>query len=420
MATDKPKKDAKNQKKEPKGEDFGDNIRLGELAPTVARNAAIVGVAALVLSVVLGMMAGDDYRRFFHSYLTAFAWILTVGIGALWWLTLQHLVNAKWSIVLRRIAELFATNAPLLGLLALPIVATLLTHNPVLYEWADHDKVHADHLLHHKSPYLNPTFFAIRFVIYFGFWTLLSRYFFKTSLGQDSSGKAELVGNMRRTAGPAMIAIALTLTFCAIDFFMSLEARWYSTMFGVYFFASCVLAINSTFVLTMAWLQSKGRMTKSITVDHYHDVGKMMFAFTVFWAYVGFSQFMLIWYANIPEETMWFKERFAGGWGTLSWVLLFGHFMIPFFGLLSRQVKRHKKALTFWAVWVLVMIYADMYWLVMPALKTESPEFGLIDFTCWIGMIGLFIAGAAYRARSVNLLPTKDPRLEKSLAFENL
>jgi hypothetical protein len=345
---------------------------------------------------------------------------LTVGIGALWWLTLQHLVSAKWSIVLRRIAELFATNAPLLGLLALPVVATLLTHNPVLYEWADHDAVHKDHLLHHKSPYLNPTFFAIRFVIYFGFWTLLSRYFLKNSLGQDNSGKPELVGNMRRTAGPAMIAIALTLTFCAIDFFMSLQARWYSTMFGVYFFASCVLAIHSTFVLTMAWLQSKGRMTKSLTVEHYHDVGKMMFAFTVFWAYVGFSQFMLIWYANIPEETFWFKQRFAGGWGTMSWVLLFGHFVIPFFGLLSRQVKRHKKALTFWAVWVLCMVYADMYWLVMPAFSPDGPEFGLIDLCCLIGMIGLFIAGAANRARSVNLLPTKDPRLEKSLAFENI
>lgn len=423
MASDKGKKDGKNQKKapkEPKGEDFGDNIRLADLAPALTRNAAIVGVAGIVAAVALGSMEGDGFRRFFHSYLTAFVWILAIGLGALWWVTLQHLVNAHWSVVLRRIGELFAANAPLLGVLALPIVATLLTHNPVLYEWADHEAVHEDHLLHHKAPYLNPTFFAIRFVIYFGFWTLLARFFFKRSVDQDSSGKAELVSSMRKIAGPGMIVLALTLTFCAFDLLMSLEARWYSTIFGVYYFASCVLAIHASYVLAANWLQSKGRLAKSVTVEHYHDVGKMMFAFTVFWAYVGFSQFMLIWYANVPEETAWYKERFFGGWGTLSWVLLFGHFVIPFFGLLSRHVKRHRKALIFWAVWVLAMVYADMYWLVMPNLDPEGPPFGLIDVANVLGMAGLFIAGAANRARSVNLLPTKDPRLQKSLAFENI
>jgi hypothetical protein len=420
MATDKAKKGGKSQKKEPKDSEFGDNIRVDDLAPALAVKAGVAGAAALALGVVLGMAEGDGFRRFFHSYLTAFAWVLTIGVGALWWVTLQHLVNAHWSVVLRRIGELFASNALLLAVLALPIVATLLTHNPVLYEWADHDAVHKDHLLHHKAAYLNPTFFAIRFFIYFGFWALLARYFFKSSLSQDSSGKAELVGSMRRTAGPSMIAIALTLTFCAIDFMMSLQARWYSTIFGVYYFASCVLAINSSFVLAANWLQSKGRLTKSVTVEHYHDVGKMMFAFTVFWAYVGFSQFMLIWYANIPEETVWYKERFHEGWGTLSWLLLFGHFVIPFFGLLSRHVKRHRKALIFWACWVLVMIYADMYWLVMPNLNTEDPPFGLMDLANWLGMAALFVAGAAYRAKSVNLLPTKDPRLSKSLSFQNI
>lgn len=420
MATDKGKKDRKNQKKEPKGDEFGDNIRLADLAPALTLKAGIVGVAGLGITVVLGMMEGDGFKRFFHSYLTAFTWILTIGLGALWWVTLQHLVNAHWSVALRRIGELFASNALLLGVLALPIVATLLTHNPVLYEWANHDAVHKDHLLHHKSPYLNPTFFVIRFVIYFGFWALLARYFLKSSVNQDSSGKAELVGQMRKIAGPGMIVIALTLTFCSVDLLMALDARWYSTIFGVYYFASCVLAINSWCVLAGRWLESKGRLAKSVTVEHYHDLGKMIFAFTVFWGYVGFSQFMLIWYANVPEETLWYKQRFDGGWGTFSWVLLFGHFVIPFFGLLSRHVKRHKAGLIFWAVWVLVMIYADMYWLVMPKLAADGPPFGLIDLSAVLGMLGLFIAGAAHRAKSVNLLPTKDPRLQKSLAFENI
>jgi hypothetical protein len=145
-----------------------------------------------------------------------------------------------------------------------------------------------------------------------------------------------------------------------------------------------------------------------------------VFAFTIFWAYVGFSQFMLQWYANIPEETLWWKERFAGGWGTYSWVLLFGHFVIPFFGLLSRWVKRNRTALAFWCIWQLVMIYLDMYWLVMPAMGGEEVPFKLIDLTCWIGVLALFIAGIAYRAKNLDLLAKNDPRLPDSLAFENI
>jgi hypothetical protein len=210
------------------------------------------------------------------------------------------------------------------------------------------------------------------------------------------------------------------MTFCDIDLLMSLGPLWFSTIFGVYYFASCVLAINASLALTLMWLQSKGRLTSSVTVHHFHDLGKMVFAFTIFWAYIGFSQFMLLWYANIPEETLWFKERFVNSWGTLSWVLLFGHFVIPFFGLLSRHIKRRRPTLAFWAVWQLVMIYLDMYWLVMPTTRSESPPFALIDVACVIGILGVFIAGIAMRAKNLNLMPTNDPRLPKSLAFENL
>jgi hypothetical protein len=172
--------------------------------------------------------------------------------------------------------------------------------------------------------------------------------------------------------------------------------------------------------LTALWLQSRGLLIKSLTVEHLHDLGKMLFAFTVFWAYIGFSQFMLIWYANIPEETAWFKERFAGEWGTLSWALLILHFIVPFFGLLSRHVKRNRKAMTFWAFWTLGVIYLDMYWLVMPNLKTEHVPFALLDVTCLAGVAGTLVAAFAYFSKNVNLVPVKDPRLPRSLAFENL
>jgi hypothetical protein len=265
----------------------------------------------------------------------------------------------------------------------------------------------------------------IRFVVYFGFWTLISRYYLNSSLAQDASKDPKsIMGKMRAVAGPAMIGWALTMTFCSIDLLMSLDPLWFSTIFGVYYLASCVLGINSFLALSAMWLHKRGILKRSVTTEHFHDLGKMMFAFTVFWAYIGFSQFMLIWYANIPEETGWFKERFVGGWcggwGLLSAVLLFGHFVIPFFGLLSRHIKRRRPTLAFWACWQLVMIYLDMYWLVMPSTRSESPPFALIDVACAVGILGVFIAGAAMRAKNLNLMPTNDPRLPKSLAFENL
>jgi hypothetical protein len=402
-------------------ESFGDNIRAGAVASSLFVKAAVVAVAGLGISAVLGMMQNDGFRRFSLSYLTAFMWALTIGAGALFWVILQHLVGAKWSTALRRSGELLTATLPVLGVLALPIVVPIFLGHDVIYEWANKAHLEHDEALAHKAAYLNPGFFLVRFIVYFGFWTLISRYYTSQSLAQDKGGAADAPLRMQRVAGPAMIGFALTLTFLAFDLLMSLDPHWFSTIFGVYYFASCVLAINSTLVLSTMWLQGRGLLKKTITVEHFHDLGKMMFAFTVFWAYVGFSQFMLIWYANMPEETGWFKERFAGDWGNVSWALLFGHFVVPFFGLLSRQVKRHRKGLAFWACWVLAVIYLDMYWLVMPNLKTEGEApFALIDITCLVGMAGALIATVAFAAKNVNLVPIKDPRLPRSLAFENI
>src|SRR6478735_9325313 len=281
----------------------GDNIRLAEVGQALFIKAVGVGVVALGISAFLGAGEKDGWNRFSHSYLVAFVWVMTIGAGALWWVTIQNIVNSHWSTVIRRVGELIAANAPVLAVLALPVVLPLIMGNPVMYQWADSELMHKSEELANKIGYLNTKFFAIRFVVYFGFWTLLSRFFLNRSLGQDKESPetaAKTVVTMRRLAGPAM--------------------------FGVYYFASCVLAINSSLALTLMWLQSKGRLTSSVTVHHFHDLGKMVFAFTIFWAYVGFSQFMLLWYANIPEETLWFKIRFANSWGTLSWFLLFMHF----------------------------------------------------------------------------------------------
>jgi hypothetical protein len=403
---------------------FADSIRLGEEGKGLFVRAAAISGAALVIAVVLGSSENDGFRRLSFAYLAAFAVVLAMNLGAIFWVTLQNLVNANWSVVLRRLGELFAMNAPFVFVLSLPIVVPAVFGNGIIYDWADHAQAETDHLLHHKSPYLNPTFFAIRMVFYFAFWTLLARYYYTSSLRQDETAKADIPGAMQRVAGPSMIAFALTMTFAAIDFVMSVDAHWFSTIFGVYFFASCVLCIQATLSLASMWLQSHGRLKKSVTVEHYHDLGKMLFAFTVFWAYVGFSQFMLIWYANLPEETFWYKERVAGGWtgggwGTVAAALLFCHFVIPFFFLLSRHIKRNKTTLAVGAIWMLLMVYLDMYWLVMPAVD-EHPNFGAMDLCCLIGLVSALVAAIARRAQGVNLIPTKDPRLARSLAFENI
>jgi hypothetical protein len=410
------------------GPDYAaDNIRLGAAGQSLFTTAAGVGALGLAAAVGLGSMAGDGFRRFSLSYVTAFMWVLTLGLGALFWVILQNLVNSHWSIVLRRVGEIVAAQAPLLAVLSLPIVVPIFMGNSSIYIWSNHEAIQHNHLLEHKAAYLNPTSFLIRFVVYFGLWTFLSRYYLNSSLAQDSSKDPKaIMGKMRAVSGPAMIGFALTMTFCAIDLLMSLDPLWFSTIFGVYYLASCVQGNNAFIALTAMWLQKRGVLAKSVTTEHFHDLGKMLFAFTIFWAYVGFSQFMLIWYANIPEETGWFKERFeggwGGGWGMLSATLLFGHFVIPFFGLVSRHVKRRRPTLAFWAIWQLVMIYLDMYWLVMPTIgeHTPGPPFALIDLACAVGILGVFVAGIAMRAKNLNLMPTNDPRLPKSLAFENI
>ncbi len=407
-----------SKKPAPEQDDFSDNIRVGAAADSVIKIGG--GIGAISLLACLGLGFTGDTKRFLLSYLTAYAWLLSIAVGALWWVTLQHLVNAKWSIVLRRVGELMAQSMPLLAILALPIIIPTAMGNDALYSWVRHDP--ADHLMHHKAPYLNITFFVVRCAIYFGFWVVLSRYFFKTSLAQDQSKEpASLNGKMQAVSAPGMIFLALTLTFASIDLLMTLEPTWFSTIFGVYFFAGAVLSFHSMFALILMWLQKQGALKKSVTTEHYHDLGKMMFAFTVFWAYIAFSQFMLIWYANIPEETFWYKLRFAGDWKLISAFLLVGHFVLPFFGLLSRHIKRNKKTLGFWAVWILVVHYLDIYWLVKPVLHQDTLPTGdiLLDVTALVGMLGLFLAGAAMAAKKVRLIPIKDPRLPKSLAFEN-
>ncbi len=399
---------------------ISDNTTLGELGGKLLKIGAGVGVLSLGGAALLGMQAQDGGKRFFFAYLVAFVFFLTISLGSLFFVTVQHLTRAGWSVTVRRIAEVMAQNLLLMALLSLVIIVPMLMGNDALYAWVNHAKVETDHLLHAKAPYLNLPFFLVRCGIYFGFWVLLARFFIKRSTAQDTSGDATITSTMQKVSAPAMIGFALTLTFASFDFVMSLDPYWFSTIFGVYIFAGCAMSFFATFALTCMALQKSGRLATAISTEHYHDIGKLLFAFLFFWGYIAFSQFMLIWYSNVPEETEWYQHRMHGGWGWLGVVLILGHFFVPFLGLLSRHIKRRRVTLAFWAVFLLAMHYVDLYWLVVPTYSHVTVPFGLIDILALVGIGGLWLAGFALAGKGRALLPLRDPRLPEAMHFENI
>ena len=396
-----------------------DKLQLGPLGLRLKGLGLTGGVVCLVAAVVWGLLVGDEMRRFFHAYLLAFTFVLSFALGGLFFVILHHLVGATWSVVVRRLAEIVTGSFPVLFVLMLGIALPVLFGNHSLYLWMDHSVVAGDHVLHAKEGYLNAPFFCARMLLYFAIWMALSRYFMKRSVEQDESGDPQISQKLRKVAGPAMILYAITTAWAAFDLLMSLTPHWFSTIFGVYYFAGCAISIYCLLAVTSYALQRSGRLERSITVEHYHDMGKMANAFTLFWAYIGFSQFMLIWAANIPEESIFFRPRMFTEWKWVSLALILLHFCIPFVGMMSRHVKRNPPFLALWACYMLAVHAFDLYWIVMPTYSPSQVVIHPIDLLCLAGMTGLFLFGALAVAGKVKLLPVRDPRLQASLHFVN-
>ncbi len=393
---------------------------LADISPRLSRGVAIAGGVLLVIAVLLGWMRGDAFAYFFHAYLVGFSFYLSISLGALFFVALHHASRAGWSVCVRRVMEIVAANVLLMAVLFLPILVGAVFGGSSLYEWTDSAKVVGDHVLEGKQKYLNLPFFLLRAAGFFAVWGGLIWFFWRRSLQQDESGDVKLSLSMERVSYPALIVFALTLTFASFDWLMSLTPHWFSTAYGVYFFSGAVVSALAVVILLLIALQATGRLTSVVTTEHYHELGKLLFAFIIFWGYIAFSQYMLIWYANIPEETEWYLPRQEGGWIIVSLILLFGHLLIPFLGLMSREAKRRKAILGFWAVWMLVVHWIDMHYLVMPDAQHPGVRFGLIELCCLIGIGLLFFAGILTFAGHRSLVPTKDPRLGESLGFENL
>ena len=302
-----------------------------------------------------------------------------------------------------------------MALLAIPILLGL-EH---LYHWAHPGAADHDALIAAKTGFLNAQFFMIRVAVYFGIWSILAWFFYRTSKAQDHNGDPALTRRMEVLAAPGIVLFALSLNFAAFDLLMSLDPHWFSTIYGVYYFSASVLLFFAVMPKILVWLQMQGLLKNAVTVEHYHDIGKFMFAFTVFWAYIAFSQYMLIWYGNIPEETEWFLKRQTDGWTAISLTLLFGHFVLPFLMLISRHVKRRPRLLAVIGVYVAAMCWIDMYWLVIPEFSPGVARFGLLDCTVYLGMAGVYSALLVWRLSRTTLVPERDPRLNESLAFEN-
>ncbi len=380
---------------------------------------AIAGAVGIGLAFVIGLL-GQDFSRFLQAYLLSFCFFTSISLGALFFVIIQHLTRAGWSVSVRRLAECLMATLPLWGLLFIPILLLVLVGDGSLYEWNNKELVQGDALLQLKVPFLNAPFFAVRAIIYLAVWALLARFFWRQSIAQDETGDKQHTLRMQWWSGPATLAFAFTVNFAAFDWLMTLDPHWFSTMYGVYFFSGCMVSFFAALALMMVVVQQRGLLENSITVEHYHDIGKWLFGFIFFWGYIAFSQYMLIWYANIPEETTWFMARQTGGWVGVSLLLLFGHFLIPFAGLLSRKIKRNKLLLAGWAVWILLMHWVDLYWLIVPKLGDQGPSFGLVDIFCAVGMGALYLAMMIRVVGDRGLIPAKDPRLDESLAFENL
>ena len=382
----------------------------------------LVGVALLALSAVGWAI---NPAQFYFSYLTGWTFCLTLSLGALFFVMVHHITRAHWFVVVRRIPEALTWGFPLLALLSIPILFFGM-HD--LYHWthegiANPDGPHYDEIIAGKKLYLNTPFFLVRMLIYFAVWTLMSYLLYSRSLWQDTRPDEDVQAKMRTVSAWGILAFSITTAFASYDLLMSLDPHWYSTIFGVYLFAGSFLSgMALTTVLYMALQQSSNALSGIVTTEHYHDLGKYLFGFTAFWAYIAYSQYMLIWYGGIPEETAWYRHRLEHGWSYHSYALILGHFIIPFLFLMPRFVKRYRPALGFMAVWILVMHWFDLHWVVMPVYDVahhDAAGFHWLDFTCWLGLLGVFMGGVLFRISRHPLVPQNDPYLSRSIQFEN-
>ena len=373
--------------------------------------AGVVAAIALVLCVVGALV---NPQQFAYSWLFGFGVFFALCAGCFFWIIVHHAVDAEWSVVVRRQLENIASLFPLFLLFFIPIV--LLRHH--LYEWLV-IPVGTDHLLDSKRAYLNLPFFIVRALIILTFFSVMAYLFRRISVAQDRDGNPAHTLRMRKLAIASLPLFGFSLTFGAVDWFMSLNYIWFSTMWGVYIFAGAAGSSMSLLILLITWLRNSGYLKDVVSIEHYHTMGKWLLAFTVFWAYIGFSQYMLIWYANIPEETEYFILRNVESWNLMSLLLVFGRFFFPFGLLLLRSTKKKVKTICMLAGWIIFMELVDIYVIILPELHRNGMHLSIWDFFPVIAIGATLLFFYLRIVGKTSLFPTRDPRLMESLRFQN-
>jgi hypothetical protein len=348
---------------------------------------------------------------FFRAYLSAYIFWIGIPVGALALLMLHHLVGGRWGFMIQRVLEAAIQTLPLMALLFIPLLFGLAD----LYPWAQTEVVAADPLLQQKAAYLNIPFFIARAVAYFAVWIVLGRLLVTWSLQQDRTADGALTLRLQRLSGPGLVLYGLTVTFAAIDWMMSLEPKWYSTIFGMIFMVSFGLAALALAILATRFLESQKPLAQVISPDRWHDLGNLLLALVMFWAYLQFSQFLLIWSENLAEEIPWYLHRIGGGWEWVALALILFLFALPFILLLSRTTKRSARMLSQVAAAILFMHWLDILWIVAPSFYPALFHLHWLDIVAPVGIGGLWLAAFIGYLKARSLLPLHDPRFAELL-----
>ncbi|HEX6385213.1 MAG TPA: hypothetical protein VF177_11130 [Anaerolineae bacterium] len=366
------------------------------------RLALIVGLVALALAVVGAFF---DTTRFFRSYLFAYVFWLEIALGCLSILMVYYVAGGTWGLILRRFLEASIMTLPLMAVLFVPLLLGL----DELYPWARPEIVAADEVLQHKQPYLNVPFFLVRTAIYFAVWIglalFLNRWSATEGCIQERTGDAAMVGRLRRTSAPGLLLFALTVTFASVDWLMSLEPHWFSTIYGMMFVAEQILVALTFVVLLVTWLSDRQPLADAVSPQYFNDMGNLLLAGVLLWAYIAYSQFVIIWFGNLVEEVPWYLRRMNGGWEWISIFLVVFHFALPFVLLLFRVTKRRPRYLFSVACLLLLVHLINVYWLVLPAFFPEGLLPHWLDVVMPVGIGGLWSAVYIWRLKEKFSLP---------------
>jgi hypothetical protein len=374
------------------------------------RRAALVAGALGVLALLAGAFVSPE--QFFRSYLYGYVYWVGFGIGCLGIVMIYHLTGGGWGVAIRRLLEAGAGTLPLMAVLFVPLLFGL--HD--IYEWTHTDVMTADEVLRLKMPYLNAPFFIARAAVYFAAWTALVYFLTRWSDEQDRTGDPSFAISMRKLSGAGIVLLAFTVTFAVFDWVMSLDPHWFSTIFGMLFLAGQGLGAMA-FVIAIAYLLSRrAEFARVLAPTILNDLGNLLLAFVMVWAYLSFSQLLIIWAGNLPEEIPWYLNRIAGGWNVIAMALAVFYFAVPFFVLLSRNNKRQHRRLATIAAAIVVVRLLDVFFLIMPEFYKGKLGVHWLDVAAIVGIGGLWITMFLWRLGARPLLAPNDPELAPALA----